>query len=215
MFTNGLWMNALRVPGASYKAIFQQLLSYGIDTRPMFYPIGKHEHLRTISATSSEIDHDEVFMIPSSPTLTCYDQVYIAHSIRSILDGRNPPNVSRIDENNIHLLEKFIQCEHPETFRYFKTRTSDVCVKHHTLTLVATQGDTPIGYAHLDDRWIGLCILPEYQHRGYGSFLLTLVLDTAMLMGISEVRLTVDKTNDIASNLYIRHGFSIEEVKDT
>jgi perosamine synthetase len=214
MVTTGLWMNVLRIPGVSYCTVAATLREYGIDTRPMFYPIHTHAHLRTIAAVSTPIEHSELLMIPSSPTLSAYDQVYIAKILHSIVNGHVPPIVHRITSFNRSKLDRFVAQELPSSFRYFTTRTADTCFQTHTLTLIASHEGVDVGYAHLDDRWIGVCILPEYQGRGYGSFLLDFVIEFARTAGISQVRLTVDVTNDIAYAMYLRHGFVVQERTD-
>jgi GNAT superfamily N-acetyltransferase len=94
----------------------------------------------------------------------------------------------------------------PPTFRYFATRTVDTCLATHTLTLVVPD----IAYAHLDDRWIGVCVLPESQGRGIGAFLLDLIIAYARVEGIQPLRLTVDKTNTVAFDMYCRRGFIVQ-----
>lgn len=215
MTTTGLWMNVLRIPGASYSKIAPQLRNYEIDSRPMFYSIHTHAHLQHISAVSTPIQHEEIVMIPSSPDLTAFDQVLIALTLRALVSGHTPPHVHRISSSNRSLLDAFVANDLPQTFRYFRTRTVDTCLNTHTLTLVATEGDRPIGYAHLDDRWIGVCVLPETQGRGYGSFLIELLLETARHMDISQVRLTVDLDNEVAIRLYNRMGFVVQESTET
>jgi GNAT superfamily N-acetyltransferase len=211
--TNGLWMNVVRVPNGVYADIESKLRNNGIDTRPMFYPIGAHAHLSSIPATSTEIRRDELVMIPSSPSLTVYDQVYIASVLKSRTETL--PTLHRIIAENRHLLDTFVSYDLPPTFRYFASRTVDGCLSSHTLTLVGTKDDRPVCYAHLEDRWIGICVLPEFQGSGYGSFLLRFLLDYAEVSGISPLRLTVDKSNDIAYRMYVKHGFSVQEVTET
>lgn len=215
MTTTGLWMNVLRIPGSSYPALAPLLHERGIDTRPMFYSIHTHAHLRKVPAVSSPIRHEELLMIPSSPGLTAIDQVLIASTLRALVDGHRPPKVHRITSSNRDLLDAFVANELPSTFRYFAKRSVDTCLETHTATLVATEGDRPLGYAHLDDRWIGVCVLPESQGRGYGSFLLHLVIDIARELGVSQVRLTVDRDNEVAYRLYCRRGFVVEASTDT
>lgn len=208
MATTGLWMNVLRIPNASYSTLASVLREYGIETRPMFYPIHTHAHLRTIQTDSTPIRHEEIVMIPSSPSLTIFDQVLIAMTIRSVVDGKKTPIVHRA---NRQLLESFVANEMPPTFRYFNTHTVDTCLDTHTLTLVAMEEEKPIGYAHIDDRWIGICVLPQAQSRGYGSFLLKLIIEIARLSGIPQLRLTVDRDNETAYKLYLHSGFIVEE----
>lgn len=204
MASAGLWMNVLRIPGASAPHLADRLRTAGIDTRPMFYPIHRHSHLRSIPAPSSDIRHDELLMIPSSPTLTSFDQAYIATAIQSRC--KTIPEVHRITPANRALLYAFVAHELPSTFRYFATRTVDHCLATHSLTLVIPD----VGYAHLDDRWIGVCILPSSQGKGIGSFLLDLVVAYARVEGIAPLRLTVDKTNAIAYEMYRRRGFVVQ-----
>jgi perosamine synthetase len=215
MISDGRWMNVLRIPFRSYRDLAPALREYGIDTRPMFYPLASHSHLRAIPTKLSSFGHDELMMIPSSPGLTAYDQVYIVSAIRALAKGRTPPFVHRIDASNRELLERFVANTLPSTFRYFATRSVETCLRDHTLTLVITDGDVPIGYGHLDDRWIGLCILSNWQGRGYGAYLLDMLIAYAQVVGISELRLTVDTANEIARTLYERRGFCVQEVSGT
>ncbi len=203
MISSGLWMNVLRIPGGVSAGTLRAI---GIDTRPMFYPIHRHAHLQCIQADSTPIGHEELVMIPSSPTLTAYDQAFIATAIRAVAAGRIPPDVQRITPENRALLDSFVAHEMPPTFRYFATRSVDMCLVNHTLTLVVPD----VAYAHLDDRWIGVCVLPESQGRGIGAFLLDLVIAYARVEGIRPLRLTVDKTNTIALDMYRHRGFVVQ-----
>jgi len=215
MISAGRWMNVLRIPHQSYRDVAVMLREHGIDTRPMFYPLASHSHLQVIPTQPCSFGHDELMMIPSSPGLTAYDQVYIASAIRAVAKGQNPPTVHRIDVSNRELLERFVVNPLPSTFRYFATRSVGTCLRDHTLTLVITDGDVPVGYGHLDDRWIGLCVLPEWQGRGYGAYLLDILIAYARVTGISELRLTVDISNGTARALYERRGFCVQEVSGT
>lgn len=212
VISTGVWMTVLRIPSISYPALAPTLRDYGIDTRPMFYPLQTHPHLRCIAAPPVSFGHDEIFMLPSSPGLTAYDQVYIASVVRAVVQGKSPPIVHRIDASTRHHLEAFVAQPHPSTFRYFLTRSVDTCLRTHALTLVCTEGDQSIGYAHLDDGWIGICVLPAWQSRGIGAYLLDMVLAYATCIGLPMVRLTVDIDNGRARVLYERRGFQIQEV---
>lgn len=212
--TTGLWMNVLRLPNTSFSEMSEKLRTYGIDTRPMFYSVHTHAHLRNLSATSTPIANEELCMVPSSPGLTVYDQVYIATMIRQVAKGRTPPHIHRITRDNVSLLEQFLHQGLPSTFRYFTTRTAETCLQNHTLTLIATEDSRSIGYAHIDERWVGLCVLPEYQGKGYGAMLLDMIVQYAHLSNI-PLRLTVDKGNDKAFELYKRRGFVVQEETDT
>lgn len=63
------WLFPVRLHGKSNAIISQFMASKGIDTRPMFYPIETHAHLKHLSPGKSGIPHEEIIMLPSSPTL--------------------------------------------------------------------------------------------------------------------------------------------------
>jgi perosamine synthetase len=205
--TSGLWMMVLRIPGMSYPEFATHMMVHGIDTRPMFYEIQKHSHLRDIVAPYQSIGHSEIAMIPSSPSLTQYDCAYIAAAIKQF---RRPHQLTIVRATS-DLLHAFISNPLPPTFRYFTTRTVDHCLEAHTLTVLGIENDKPVAYAHLDDRWVGVCVLPEAQGRGYGSLLLDLVVSSAT----TDLRLTVDVSNDHARAMYTRRGFVTLRETDT
>ena len=70
--THSGWMVAVRIPGFNYhKEIDDSKL--GFETRPMFYPMSKHLHLKRFANPDDEkvasVLSQEVFMIPSHPAL--------------------------------------------------------------------------------------------------------------------------------------------------
>ena len=79
--TTGKWMFVIQIPNMKYKDFYDYMMSNGIDTRPMFYHIHSHNHLRIIDCNSYIENQHEIAIIPSSPTLTYDDQVYIAEKI--------------------------------------------------------------------------------------------------------------------------------------
>jgi perosamine synthetase len=79
--TTGKWMFLVRVPGGNYDDMFKHMMSFGIDTRPMFYEITKHKHLQSFSAPNILYNHHEYIMLPSSPSLTIEDQRYIIEKL--------------------------------------------------------------------------------------------------------------------------------------
>lgn len=208
--TTGLWMMVLRTPGVRYTEILPRLTSLGIDTRPMFYDIHRHAHLRAVSCSCPPLSTDDVFMIPSSPTLTLFDQVVIENAVQQSVRGTTVPIVRATRDS----LGTFLENPMPSTFRYFAKRSVDDCLAAHTLTLLAMDGDVPIGYAHLDERWVGLCVLPRAQSKGVGTALLQFLLSYARVAGI-PLRLSVDKENHRAIALYQRHGFHTVRESET
>ena len=121
-----------------------------------------------------------------------------------------------INKNNIDLLKKFNSNILPVSFRYFKTRNLD-CIKNHVLTLIGSINNKPISYAHIDNEeninWIGICVLNEYQSKGYGKKLFEYVINYIYTNNISNVQLSVDISNYKALNLYLKYGFKVNHIK--
>ena len=79
------WIYAIRiVNNNSFENVEKFLSEYGIDIRPMFYPIEFHEHFKNFKNKDDDIPYilaRECFMIPSSPDLTYNEQKYICEKI--------------------------------------------------------------------------------------------------------------------------------------
>jgi perosamine synthetase len=205
--SRGLWMTLCQIPhGGHYPEFAAHMAAHRIDTRPMFYPLQTHAHLREIP-TPQTLDHSTLAMLPSSPGLTRYDQAYIATAVRQF---RRPHQLT-IVRATLPLLREFVANSLPSTFRYFVTRDPARCLETHTLTLLGLVDGIPVSYGHLDDRWVGLCVLPHVQGRGYGSLLLDLLCAAAE----TPLRLTVDRTNDTAYKLYLSRGFRVVRTTET
>jgi perosamine synthetase len=85
--TTGKWMFLVRVPGGNYEDMFKHMMSFGIDTRPMFYDITKHKHLKSFIPPNILEDHHEYIMLPSSPSLTLDDQIFIIVKIKEYAES--------------------------------------------------------------------------------------------------------------------------------
>ena len=118
--------------------------------------------------------------------------------------------IQLIDPSNIHLLHSFLQNRLPSTFRYFDKRPITI-INNHILTIVGTLDNHTISYGHIDLEnntfWVGLCVLPEYHSRGFGSMMLQFLILYAENNNISRLTLSVDITNNSAINLYKKYGF--------
>ena len=122
-----------------------------------------------------------------------------------------------IDSSNIDLLHIFLKsdfqgCEH---FNYFKSRSLSV-IDNHIITIIGTINNVPVSYSHIDFEnnifWIGVCILKDYQSKGYGSIILNKLIAIAKQKQINILTLTVDKNNHHAIKLYEKHGFQISSI---
>ena len=85
------WMFGVRIVGNyGYKNIEKYFTKAGIETRPMFYPMYYHNHLKNIPYVDNrvpEILSRECFMIPSYPELKKSEQKYIIETIKNYSKG--------------------------------------------------------------------------------------------------------------------------------
>jgi len=121
-----------------------------------------------------------------------------------------------ITKSNIKYLNIFLDNTFPNTFRYFNNKTSEQIIKNHYKTLLYLENTHPIGYAHIDydainDKyWFGICVLSKHYRKGIGNKLITKILENFNNSNIDTLYLSVDKSNTIAYNLYIKSNFKIQ-----
>lgn len=127
-------------------------------------------------------------------------------------------SIIEINENNNYLLKEFLNNILPNTFRYFNKRTIDV-IQNHYITLLLLHELKPVGYAHIDyddnKYWFGICILDEYQGKGYGKKMMEYIFNHEKIRNIDKIYLTVDKINTIAIKLYTKFNFYNIDEKDS
>ena len=127
-------------------------------------------------------------------------------------------DIIEITENNNYLLNEFLNNSIPGTFRYFNKRSINV-IKNHIITLILIDDNLPVGYAHIDyddnKYWFGVCILENYQGKGYGKKIMEYIFNDERIKNIDNIYLTVDKINYIAISLYKKYNFYIVEEKVT
>ncbi len=124
--------------------------------------------------------------------------------------------ITIINENNKQLVQDFINILETDgsstSFRYFISRDINV-LKNHVITLIMKNFETNeiIGYAHIDEesgnKWLGICILDNYQGQGYGKRLFETLLCMADDKKIDTIHLSVDTTNTKAYFMYKKYGF--------
>ncbi len=121
--------------------------------------------------------------------------------------------IVQITTSNLHYLNRFCANTLPPQFRYFNTRKPADAILHHVYTIIGLMNDNPIAYGHIDydsaskRNWIGVCILPEYQGRGYGKTIVRTLIRRADTLNIPTLHLSVDRTNTVARALYEAVGF--------
>tara|TARA_Y100001937_G_scaffold69291_2_gene94550 strand:+ start:710 stop:1801 length:1092 start_codon:yes stop_codon:yes gene_type:complete len=90
--SHSLWMYGIKLSSIEARDnVVSGLKSRGIETRPMFYPMSRHEHLSGIAiADDEEVATDlseRCIMLPSYPDLTKSDIRKISEVIKDSLDG--------------------------------------------------------------------------------------------------------------------------------
>lgn len=120
-----------------------------------------------------------------------------------------------LNNNNKYLLEKFISENNSNQFTYYNSRDINI-IKNHKITIIGTIDNSPIAYGHIDFNdninWLGLCILKNFQRKGYGKQIMKYLLDYINTNEINNVKLTVNIDNYSALNLYLKNNFCISTI---
>lgn len=125
-------------------------------------------------------------------------------------------SIIEIHNTNINYISLFLKNDFPSSFRYFNNKTPEQIVKNHYKTIMYVEDGIPIGYAHIDydiinnKYWFGICVVSEYQGRGIGKKLINTIINYFNNSSIDRLYLTVDKTNTVAYNMYLKYGFKVE-----
>ncbi|MBF4465686.1 GNAT family N-acetyltransferase [Flavobacterium sp. LC2016-12] len=102
-----------------------------------------------------------------------------------------------------------------ESFRYFNTRPLEI-ISNHVITVVVLDDKIPVGYGHLDKEddkiWFGIAISEQYKGKGLGKKIMQYLTDYADRKKMSDLFLSVDKSNTIAIKMY--ENFNFLKVKD-
>ena len=212
------WIFAIRIVGntKSIEETSEFFKNNNIDTRPFFYPINSHAHLSSFThedENSYKLNR-EVIMIPSSPTITAEEQHTVVDAIYKFVLLNQNIKVVKINDQNISDLDSFIPKMKSDHFRYFNTRTIEN-VKSHLITYLFfdTVKNEYFGYTHVDHfekYWFGIYLHHEYCGKKIGNILLNYTLLNCFAKNINEISLSVDKSNEIATKMYKKNNFIIE-----
>ena len=124
-------------------------------------------------------------------------------------------NLLKVDRNpDPKDVEKFIKSRvRSEYFRYFDSRPFDI-VSSHEICVMLYSGKNPVAYGHLEkedgDTWLGICVDTYSRGKGFGTMMMTVLMSHAP----EVVRLSVDKANTGAINLYKKFCFEITAEED-
>jgi len=128
-----------------------------------------------------------------------------------------------IYSDSLHLLKNFSNNTLSNHFRYFNKFLSSNdfplnIIKNHIYTIIGTinkedlSSNIPIAYGHIDyenNYWLGICVLNEYQNKGYGKQIMNNLIQFVNNNNINPLFLTVDNDNLNAIHLYNKFNFSI------
>jgi ribosomal protein S18 acetylase RimI-like enzyme len=120
-----------------------------------------------------------------------------------------------IDQSNLHLLDSFIKNlgESAKTFRYFNHQPSSRVLTNLFTGLAISDSGEPAVYGHLEEEngtvWLGIAVLPGYQGKGLGKYMMDRLMEEALRLNIEVITLTVDKINERAHKLYLQYGFVV------
>lgn len=125
--------------------------------------------------------------------------------------------VNEIDEIKSILL---IAGNSLESFRYYQKRDFDVINNHSITVLLANNDSQNIAYGHIDfdglTYWLGIMVIESELGNGWGRGMMTFLIDYCDNNEITIVKLTVDKSNYKAINMYKKFEFQIvEDFSDT
>ncbi len=120
--------------------------------------------------------------------------------------------VNEIDEIKSILL---IAGNSLESFRYFQKRDFYV-INNHAITVLLTNNHSQnIAYGHIDfdglTYWLGIMVIESEIGHGWGRKMMTYLIEYCDNNEIAIVKLTVDKSNSKAINMYKKFGFLIDE----
>jgi ribosomal protein S18 acetylase RimI-like enzyme len=122
--------------------------------------------------------------------------------------------------HNVSELEEFLERlqEGKTNFRYFNKRPLTV-ISDHLITLLIRHEGLAVGYGHLDREdgitWLGIAVADKERGKGIGRLMMKELIKNAALKGISEIFLTVDKTNVHAIELYKTLNFNLVSESET
>jgi ribosomal protein S18 acetylase RimI-like enzyme len=127
-----------------------------------------------------------------------------------------------INNITINYLKNFLNNKLSKNFRYYEKRDISV-IENHLVTIIGLEPNLiPIAYGHIDYcketniYWLGICILDEYQGKGFGNQMMIKLIEIFKEKQLSkELYLTVDKDNQKAINLYKKFNFDLIEDNNT
>lgn len=125
--------------------------------------------------------------------------------------------MSEFKKTNIISIKQIIDnCNNgKKTFRYFDKRPYEI-VENHLVSEVYWISNEPAAYYHIEQEkdiyWFGIIVSDSYVGKGISKIIMKRAIEKSNNYNI-DLHLSVDKTNEIAFNLYKKNKFNI--VKET
>jgi hypothetical protein len=210
------WIFAVRIIGN--KMTIEETSTFfnknGVDIRPFFYPITSHGHLKdfVVNDHVGSLLNKEVFMIPSSPSITEEEQKKVASIIIQIILIQKNIEIVNKEVMNKDIIQHFISSIQSKHFRYFNNRTIE-CLDNHLITLFLKdiKNEKIVGYSHIDKEdstnWFGIYLEESLCNKKIGNLIMNYIFLNNTIIGINELSLSVDKDNFVAIRLYEKNIF--------
>ena len=197
--------------------LMQIIKERGVDLRPGFYTPKSLTYYSNPEATPvSDRIAAQTIVLPCALSMTPEDWETVTSVVREVITQARVPELAAVlhqvtaDAPGALLALIPALNSHSDGFRYFESRDVSV-LQDHLTTVVLMINDQPVGYGHLDQEgpvtWLGIAILPSYSGKGFGHKIMQALMQSAADQGLEQVDLFVDRTNDGAQHLYLRHGF--------
>jgi ribosomal protein S18 acetylase RimI-like enzyme len=102
-----------------------------------------------------------------------------------------------------------------ESFRYYQNRDFNA-INNHVITVLLTDNhNRNISYGHIDfdgsTYWLGIMVIESEVGHGWGRKMMAFLIEFCDNNDIVVVKLTVDKSNLKAIDMYKKFGFQIVE----
>jgi ribosomal protein S18 acetylase RimI-like enzyme len=117
-----------------------------------------------------------------------------------------------VDETSKQFLDFLkLELKSNDDFTYFSNRTID-CLDNHLITILLLYKGDVAGYGHIDKEnecWLGVYVSKNYRSISLGKKIIFELLARSQKLGLSDIVLSVFKTNIIAKSIYLNFGFEV------
>lgn len=226
---NRIWALAVQIDFARLSIdrddMIAELRLRGIETRPGFYPASAHDYY-----PAGTVIHDcvaakvssEVIALPCPLGVQGDEIDHIVTTLFAVIDAHRHVDAQTVIVRSgaaefrarVGAFAEGLK-EGRSTFRYFMSRSPEV-IRNHATTMLVESGGRDVAYGHLDEEagvtWLGIAVADGLTGRGWGRVVMRELITDAARLGISTLRLRVDRDNAPAQQLYRQFGFEVVEI---